>query len=209
VNPEENQMDSSEKMQPKILTVWLPVILTTVVEAPYTTDIGHLFGAARRVFRRKAMAFIRRKGNSYYLVHNVRRGGKVRQLHLARLGERARITDAIIREVTKKHPFVELNWRSLREQVNNQIDLADPSSPAVQKLVQTLRDLNLDLADLFPPVLRLSESPAVAQELLVQLRLLNSTIQVKLDQFRQRNDLKRITRNSGRLGNAHPALRDR
>jgi hypothetical protein len=209
VIPEENQMDSSEKMQAKMLTVWLPIILTPVVEAPYTTGIGHLFGVARRGPRRKAMAFIRRKGNSYYLVHNVRRGGKVRQLHLARLGERARITDAIIREVTKKHPFVELNWRSLREQVNNQIDLADPASPAVQKLVQTLRDLNLDLADLFPPVLRLSESPAVAQELLVQLRLLNSTIQVKLDQFRQRNDLKRITRNSGRLGNAHPALRDR
>lgn len=155
------------------------------------------------------MAFIRRKGNSYYLVHNVRRGGKVRQLHLARLGERARITDAIIREVTKKHPFVELNWRSLREQVNNQIDLADPASPTVQKLILTLRNLNLDLADLFPPVLRLSQSPAVAQELLVQLRLLNSTVQVKLDQFRQSNDLKRLARGGGRLGNAHLALRDR
>ena len=75
------------------------------------------------------MAFVRRKGNSYYLVHNVRRGGKVQQLHLARLGERARITDEIVREVTKKHPFVELNWRSLREQLNNQIDLADPAIP--------------------------------------------------------------------------------
>ena len=32
------------------------------------------------------MAFVRRKGNTFYLVHNVRRGGKVRQLHLARLG---------------------------------------------------------------------------------------------------------------------------
>ncbi len=155
------------------------------------------------------MAFIRRKGNSYYLVHNVRHGGKVRQLHLARLGERARITDAVVREVTKKHPFVELNWRSLREQVNNKIDLADPDSPAVQKIVQSLRNLNLDLADLFPPVLRFSESPAVANELLVQLRLLNSTIQVKLDQFRVRNDLKRVTRNGGRLGNAYPAVRER
>jgi hypothetical protein len=155
------------------------------------------------------MAFIRRKGNSYYLVHNVRHGGKVRQLHLARLGERARITDAVVREVTKKHPFVELNWRSLREQVNNKIDLADPESPAVQKIVQSLRDLNLDLADLFPPVLRFSESPAVAHELLVQLRLLNSTIQVKLDQFTARNDLKRVTRNSGRLGNAYSAVRER
>jgi hypothetical protein len=155
------------------------------------------------------MAFVRRKGNSYYLVHNVRRGGKVQQLHLARLGERARITDEIVREVTKKHPFVELNWRALREQLNNQIDLADPESPAVQKLVQSLRNLNLDLADLFPSVLRLSESPAVAHELLVQLRLLNSTIQVKLDQFRQRSDLKRINRGGGRFGNAHPEMRGR
>ena len=33
------------------------------------------------------MAFVRRKGNTFYLVHNVRHGGKVRQLHLARLGK--------------------------------------------------------------------------------------------------------------------------
>jgi hypothetical protein len=155
------------------------------------------------------MAFIRRKGNAYYLVHNVRRGGKVRQLHLARLGERARITDDVVREVSKKHPFVALNWSALREQVSNQIDLADPQSPAVQKLVHSLRNLNVDLADLYPPVLRLSESPAVANELLVQLRLLNSTIQVKLDQFRTRHDLKRITRGNGRFGSAHPGLRGR
>jgi hypothetical protein len=129
------------------------------------------------------MAFVRRKGNSFYLVHNVRRGGKVRQLHLARLGERARITDAIVREVSKKHPFVDLNWRALREQANSRMDLADASSPVIQKLVATLRALNLDLADLFPPVLQVSESPVVARELLVQLRLLQSTLQVKLSQF--------------------------
>jgi hypothetical protein len=167
------------------------------------------WGAAQRFRRGSAMAFVRRKGNSYYLVHNVRRGGKVRQLYLARLGEHARITDAVVREVTKKHPFVEFNWRALREQLNYQIDLADPESPAVQKLVQSLRSLNMDLADLFPPVLRLSESPAVARELLVQLRLLHSTIQVKLDQFRRRNELKRTTRGGGRFGNSHPAMRDR
>ena len=124
----------------------------------------------------------------------------MQQLHLARLGDRARITDQVVREVSKKHPFVELNWRALREQLNNQIDLADPRSPAVQKLVHSLRSLNMDLADLYPPVLRLSESPAVANELLVQLRLLNSTVQVKLDQFRSRNDLKRIPRGGGRFG---------
>jgi len=129
------------------------------------------------------MAFIRRKGNSFYLVHNVRRAGKVRQLHLARLGERARITEKVVREVSKKHPFVELNWKLLREQLNGQINLADADSPAVQRLVSTLRALNLDLADFFPPVLQISESPIVARELLMQLRLLQSTIQVKLGEF--------------------------
>jgi hypothetical protein len=129
------------------------------------------------------MAFVRRKGNSFYLVHNVRRGGKVRQLHLARLGPRARITDEVVREVSKKHPFVELNWRALREQANNRVDLRDASSPVIQKLVTSLRVLNLDLADLFPPLLRISETPTVARELLVQLRLLQSTLQVKLSQF--------------------------
>ena len=146
------------------------------------------------------MAFVRRKGNAFYLVHNVRRGGKVRQLHLAKLGDHARITEQVVREVSKKHPFVELNWRALRQHVNNQVDLSNPNSPTVQKLVSTLRALNLDLADLFPPILRISETPAVARELLVQLRLLQSTIQVKLSQFGQ---------GRGRFAGATPQLRRR
>jgi len=146
------------------------------------------------------MAFVRRKGNSFYLVHNVRRGGKVRQLHLARLGDRARITERVVKQVAKKHPFVELNWRALREQMNDHVDLADPNSPMVQKLVGSLRTLNLDLADLFPPILRISESPAVARELMVQLRLLQSTLQVKLAQF---------DHGRGRFGSASPQLRRR
>ena len=141
------------------------------------------------------MAFVRRKGNLFYLVHSVRRGDKVRQLHLARLGDRARITDEVVREVSKKHPFVELNWRALREQLNTRVDLTNPNAPAVQKLVSSLRALNLDLAEIFPPLLRISESPAVSRELLVQMRLLQSTIQVKLDQF---------GRARGRFSNANP-----
>jgi hypothetical protein len=143
------------------------------------------------------MAFVRRKGKAFFLVHNVRRGGKVRQIHLARLGERARITDEVVRQVAKKHPFVELNWKALREHLNGQLstqlELADPNAPAIQSLVSNLRGLNMDLADLFPPLLKFSETPTVAQELLVQLRLLQSTIQVKLDQF---------DRGRGRLGSA-------
>jgi hypothetical protein len=133
------------------------------------------------------MAFVRRKGKAFFLVHNVRHGGKVQQIHLARLGVRARITDEVVRQVSKKHPFVELNWKALREQLNGQLsqqmELADGNSPAVQSLVGTLRALNMDLADLFPPLLKISETPDVAHELLLQLRLLQSTIQVKLDQF--------------------------
>jgi len=88
----------------------------------------------------------------------------------------------VVKEVTKKHPFVELNGRAFREQLNHSVDLADPNSPAVQRLITSLRGLNLELADLVPPLLWISESPVVARELLVQLRLLQSTIQVKLAQ---------------------------
>ena len=129
------------------------------------------------------MAFLRRKGNTFYLVHNVRKGGRVKQLHLAKLGERPRITDDIVRQVTRSYPFVDVNWSLLREQVNNRVELFDPKSNQIQKLVSTLRTLNLDLADLFPPLLDVSHAPEAGREIVTQLRLLHSTVGVKLDQF--------------------------
>ena len=81
------------------------------------------------------MAFVRRKGNTYYLVHNVRRDGKVKQLHLAQLGERPRITDDVVRQVSRAYPFVDVNWTALREQVNNRVELFDPKSAYVRKLL--------------------------------------------------------------------------
>src|SRR6202166_532621 len=102
------------------------------------------------------MAFLRRKGTAYYLVHNVRRAGKVKQLHLARLGERPRITDDVVRQVSRAYPFVEVNWTALREEVNSRVDVFDARSAYVRSLVSTLRNLNLDLADLFPPLLDVS-----------------------------------------------------
>ena len=56
------------------------------------------------------MAFIRRKGNSYFLVHNVREDGKVKQLHLAKLGEHPRITQDVVQKVSRRHPFVNVDW---------------------------------------------------------------------------------------------------
>jgi hypothetical protein len=129
------------------------------------------------------MAFLRRKGNTFYLVHNLREGGRVKQLHLATLGERPRITDDVVRQVSRSHPFLDVNWGQLREQVNNRVELFDPRSNQVQKLISTLRNLNLDLADLFPPLLDVSQAPEAGQEIIMQLRMLHSTVGVKLDQF--------------------------
>jgi len=129
------------------------------------------------------MAFLRRKGNSYYLVHNVRQRGKVKQLHLARLGERPRITDDVVRQVSRTYPFVDVNWTALREAVNGRVELFDAKSSYMRKLVADLRTLNLDLADLFPPLLDVSEGRSGGHDLVIQLRLLHSTVGVKLDQF--------------------------
>ncbi|MGC1660508.1 MAG: hypothetical protein WA737_10880 [Candidatus Acidiferrales bacterium] len=129
------------------------------------------------------MAFVRRKGNTYFLVHNVRKQGQVRQIHLARLGERPRITDDVVRKVSRNHPFLSLDWRSLREQVNSRVELFDIRSMHVQNLMHSLRNLNLDLADLSPPMLVLTDRANSSRELVTQLRLLRSTLDVKLDQF--------------------------
>ena len=129
------------------------------------------------------MAFIRRRGNAYYLVHNVRQRGKVKQLYLARLGERPRITDDVVRQVSRGHPLLEIDWSELREQVNGRVELFDAKSAYVQNLVTALRTLNLDLADLFPSLLDVTQSPETGREILTQLRLLQSTVQIKLNQF--------------------------
>jgi hypothetical protein len=129
------------------------------------------------------VAFVRRKGNTYFLVHNVRRRGKVQQLHLARLGERPRITDDVVRSVSRKHPFLDLDWSQLREQVSSRVEVFDIRSPYVQNLVHSLRNLNLDLADLSPPLLVLADRANSSRELVTQLRLLRSILDHKLDQL--------------------------
>ena len=131
----------------------------------------------------RPMAFVRRRGNTYFLVHNVRQDGKVKQLHLARLGGHPRITQDVVQRVSRNHPFVNVNWTALREQVNSRVELFDPKSAYLRRLLGTLRTLNLDLVDLFPPLLDVSDAPAAGQELVTQLRLLHSTVGVKLDQF--------------------------
>ncbi len=136
-------------------------------------------------FRGAVVAFVRRKGNAYYLVHNVRQRGKVKQLHLARLGERPRITDDIVRQVSRQFPLLDLNWSQLREAVSGRVELFDVRSGYVRKLIHSLRDMNLNLAELAPPLMKVAEAPETGREMVTQLRLLHSTVEVKLNQFEQ------------------------
>ncbi len=129
------------------------------------------------------MAFVRRKGNAYYLVHNVRRQGKVKQLHLACLGPRPRLTDEVIRDVSRQHPFLALDWKRLQEQLAHSVELYKPESSSIQKLMQLVHTLNLDLAELSPTLLQMAQAPATTRELVSCLRLLRGTLEVKLHQF--------------------------
>jgi hypothetical protein len=149
--------------------------LTPVVEGLHTTKV---FGAP-------IVAFLRRRGNAYYLVHNVRRGGKVKQLHLARLGERPRITDEVMRSVRRRHPLLELNWARLRQQINNRPELLVSDADALNRLARNLHKINLQLADLAPQWLGVGAGPELAGELVARLQLLRSTVEIKLRQFDQ------------------------
>ena len=133
------------------------------------------------------MAFVRRRGNAWYLVHNVRRDGKVKQLHLARLGDHPRITDETVRQVSSTYPTLELDWTRLREEAASKLQHSRPRPQFVQRLVRSLRTVNLDLADLYPTLLQWADSPESAGELITYLRLLRNTVESKLSQFELTN----------------------
>jgi hypothetical protein len=130
------------------------------------------------------MAFIRKRGNTYYLVHNVRKGDRVRQLHLASLGHRPRLSDEVIRGVMSKHPFVQVNWKGLREKASR-----EPIKPFeendLRDLVTAIRNLHLDIADLHLPVLEMARNRELAPQVISELKLLRSSLEVKLNQLRR------------------------
>jgi hypothetical protein len=129
------------------------------------------------------VAFLRRRGNAYYLVHNVRRRGKVKQLHLACLGDRPRLTDAVIRKVRRDYPLLDLNWNELRKRLDNRVDLLVTDSNYLKRLVEHLRKLNMELADLTPQWLGWGAGTEATAELVALLKLLRSTVEIKLRQF--------------------------
>ncbi len=132
------------------------------------------------------MAFIRKRGRSYYLVHNIRKGDRVEQIHLACLGRRPRISDEVIKGVNAKHPFVQIDWKRLGEKFSS--DLVQPldnNSQYLRDLSAAVRNLHLDLADLPLPVLDLTKDPEVSSQFVAGLKLLRGTLDVKLNQLRR------------------------
>ena len=130
------------------------------------------------------MAFIRKRGHSYYLVHNVRKKGRVEQIHLARLGRRPRISDDVIQGVATRHPFVRVNWEGLKEKASRElIQPFENNAQYLQELVATVRNLNLEIADMHLPVLEVTQDSEVKAQLTSALKLLRSTLDVKLNQM--------------------------
>jgi hypothetical protein len=127
------------------------------------------------------VAFIRKRGQCYYLVHNVRKKGRVCQIYLARLGRRPRINDEIIEGVNSKHPFVRVDWEGLKQKASSSlIQPFENNSQFLRDLVVQLRDLNLDIAGLHLPVLRMTVERELMRQLISELRLLKSVLDVKL-----------------------------
>jgi hypothetical protein len=136
------------------------------------------------------LAFIRKRGNSYYLVHNVRLDGQVRQLHLARLGSRPRISEEVVKEVKSAHPFLQVDWEGLKERASR--DLVQPlahDSQYLRNLLVSVHNLHLDIADLPLPALELARDPELVAQMVSGLKLLRTTLDVKLNQIRKGKSL--------------------
>ncbi len=132
------------------------------------------------------MAFIRKRGQSYYLVHNVREQGRIRQLHLACLGRRPRISEDVIEGVTSKHPFVRVDWKELKEKTSR--DVIRPfenNSQYLRDLLNAVRNLHMDLADLPLPLLEMTKDRETSEHFVSGLKLLRATLDVKLNQLRK------------------------
>jgi hypothetical protein len=132
------------------------------------------------------MAFIRKRGQSYYLVHSVRKKGRVKQIHLACLGRRPRLSDDIIQGVASKHPFVRVNWEGLRERASRElVQPFENNAQYLRDLIASVRNLHVDVADLQLPVLEMTRDSDLRLQLTSALKLLRTTLDVKLNQMRK------------------------
>lgn len=94
------------------------------------------------------MAFVRRKGKSYYLVHNVRENGHVRQVHLACLGNRPRVSDEVLAQVKQAHPQLQIDWDAVRARAAETFASPFGDWEGAAMLMRSMRTLRQDLEEL-------------------------------------------------------------
>lgn len=125
------------------------------------------------------MAFVRKKGRSYYLVHNVREDGRVRQVHLACLGNRPRVTEEVVEQVREAHPGLDIDWSAVRQRANQSFTspLADPEG--VRQLARGLRSLVLDIKEMDWDVIS-RQARGELNELVQEMRALRTALDEKL-----------------------------
>ena len=127
------------------------------------------------------VAFIRKRGQCYYLVHNIRKRGRVCQIYLARLGRRPRINEDVIRGVASRHPFVRVDWDALKQQASRHlIQPFENNSQFLRDLLVRIQELNLDIAGLHLPVLRVTMDRDLVRQVVSELKLLRAILDVKL-----------------------------
>ena len=132
-----------------------------------------------------------KRGSAYYLVHNLRDRGRLRQLQLACLGRRPRISDDLIEGVMSKHPLVRIDWQRLREKVSREVvQPLRADSQYVRELLASIRDVHLEIADLQPPLL-VKPDRQLHLQFTSELKHLKGTLDVKLAQFRSRSSRAR------------------
>lgn len=134
------------------------------------------------------MAFVRKKGKSYYLVHNVREDGHVRQVHLACLGNRPRVSDEVLQQVREAHPQLQIDWGAVRARAAESFVSPFADLEGVELLMRSMRTLVEDLGELDFDLLqrRMSERGQTAEgevrvrELLREMAELRNQLDLKL-----------------------------
>ncbi len=110
----------------------------------------------------------------------------MRQIHLANLGRRPRISDDVIRGVTSRHPFMEIDWKGLRKKASHElVQPFENDSRQLRDLLASIRNLHLDIGDLHLPVLAMTHDRELVGQLTSSLKLLRTTLDVKLNQLRR------------------------
>ncbi len=126
------------------------------------------------------MAFIRKKGKSFYLVHNVRENGRVRQVHLACLGNRPRVNPEMIEQVQREHPELQIDWEAVRTRASESFAPPFHDQEGLEDLLHEIRSLTQDLRELHIEQLRL-RFPEQSQELVRELHALQQAAGVVLE----------------------------